>query len=140
MKESGCRVSLAAYFRSQGFEVEPEASHGWDVVARSDDATWLIEVKGGDYKNSASYGVDFHTAVGQVASRVTKLSHDVRHAIAIPYPDVTRPTQFSYRSVLRGYSSSLFWERMRVWLILVKEDSNPEFYPPDQVAPYLAGL
>lgn len=140
MRESDCRARLVAWFSSRDFEVEPEKRHGWDIVARSDDTAWFIEVKGGDYRNSASYGVDFHTAVGQVASRVTAVSDDVRYAIAIPYSEVTRPTEFSYRSVLRSYSSSLFWTCMRVWLVLVKEDSDPEFYPPDQVTPYLGGL
>ncbi len=140
MRESDCRAALTAYFRREGFRLEPETRHGWDIIARSDDIAWFIEVKGGDYRNSASYDVDFHTAIGQVASRVTMFRDNVRYGVAIPYPDIIRPGSFSYRSVLKRYSSSLFWASMKTWLILVKEDCDPEFCPPDQVIRYLAGL
>jgi hypothetical protein len=144
MTEAEVQAVICRWFRDRGYTVDQdclsEGGNKLDVVARSRDAEWRVEVKGDYDANPAQYNVNFDTGIGQLVKSITSLDGTRRYAIAIPVSRTESGHRLSYRSILPKYSRSMAFEALNIHLLLVRDDESVQVIAPAEVTQHLARM
>jgi hypothetical protein len=106
---------------------------GIDIVAKKANELWIVEVKGETKGGSASGDVDFMTGLGQLLTRMKKISVDIHYGIAIPYTKHFVPT-------LKKLRGSRAIEVLNLHLILVNQRDEVSVYRPSEFVEFVANL
>ena len=143
MKEDEVQEALGDWFQQQGYFVRKEVDIGFsseiDLVAKSENEEWLVEVKG-DYGKTAQYTVNFDTGIGQLLKNMSRLDKQTKYAIGIPISTTERGEKLSYRLILPKYSKSLAFESLNIHLLLVRDDRSVEVIIPSRVIDFLHSI
>jgi len=108
-----------------------------DIIASDDNDTWIIEAKGDYDRNPRTYTNSFESAIAQLIKSMVKVEKRFHYAIAIPFSSTEKHERFSYRLILCKYTKSKFFEKLKVNLILVRDDKTVEIIPPKDVNKFL---
>jgi len=136
--ESFTEIAVKIYFRDKGFHVcthcenDPPQScnkcayhsgefeggqHGADIVARKDDETWIVEVKGVRPSRGASYNQAFYEAVAQTILNMKSIAPMTRYAIALPAAK-------RYLTLLKKLLTSAPFEVLDLHILLLRQHND----------------
>lgn len=105
-----------------------------DIVASGEGKIWMIEAKGEDKGGYTSAEMNFQVGIGQIVSRMTRDTvGSSRVALAIPFTE-------DFKRVLKKYTGSVGFERLGLWLFLVRRDGSVKRLAPDEVEPFIRTL
>lgn len=93
---------------------------GIDVVAQREKELWIIEVKGQPRGGVSSCTTIFMAGIGQILTRITRVSEEIHYALAIPNTDC-------FASSARKFISSPALSLLNLSIILIQEDEKVEF-------------
>jgi len=117
------REDIPAYCKICPFNKEGYRGnrYGVDIIGRKGDRCLIMELKGSKYKNSASYGVDFLTLLGQILLNMKKIdSEEVTYAIGLPYHKY-------YRTNLERFAKSEAVEKLGIHLkLIIKKEGKAD--------------
>ena len=142
MQEAMLQSILKDWFRRKGYRTSENvimpAGNSIDLVAKSEQEEWLIEIKGDYEKLTSQYNTNFDTGIGQILKSVDHLDAKTKYAICIPYSSTERGEKFSYRLILPKYSKTIMFEKLNIHLILVRNDRSVEIIEPLHVKDFLS--
>jgi len=102
-------------FKDGGFRGK---RHGIDIVARKRDECIIMEIKGSNYKNQASFGVDFLTVLGQILLDMKYFDENIKYVIGIPYHKYYRT------SLIRLLESKVLGRLGLHLMLIIKRDGK----------------
>ena len=144
MTEGDVQKILRDWFRNNGYKVTEDekwkAGNKVDLLAESENDTWIVEVKGDYDCDTAQYTVNFDTGLGQLLKSITQLDDQTKYAIGIPFSRTERGEKFSYRLILPKYSKSLVFEKLNIHFLLIWDDGSVEVIEPDRVNVFLGEI
>ena len=92
---------------------------GIDIVAKKDNL-WIIEVKGDSTAGVVGATANFRSGIGQILTRMHKISTDIHYALAVPNTD-------NYIPAVRKIIDSKALPILNLSIILVEPDGTPIF-------------
>lgn len=144
MKEAKAKEILCGWFKNHSYSVfcdfMSEFDNEIDLVAKSENEEWIIEIKGDYDKQVSQYQENFERGIGQLLKSITRLDDKTKYAIGIPFSRTERLEKFSYRLILPKYSKSLVFEKLNIHLILIRDDKSVEIIKPDELRNFLGNL
>lgn len=93
---------------------------GIDVVAQREKELWIIEVKGQPKGVVSSCTTIFMAGIGQILTRISRVSEEIHYALAIPNTDCYAPSA-------RKFINSPILSLLNLSIILIQEDEKIEF-------------
>ncbi len=100
-----------------------------DIGAEKQGKIFLIEAKGEDKGGYGSAEMNFQMGLGQLMSRMT--SNEADYGLAIPLTS-------NYKRALRKYQGSFAFEKLSVYLLVVRENGTCRVILPSDVFKFLA--
>lgn len=129
--EREAEAILVKHLRDNGYKVAQQVrvhSGFIDIEATGRDGRWVIEVKGEDKGGYTSAEMNFQIGVGQMVARMT--NPEACYALAIPWtPDFVK--------VLKKYKGSIGFERLGLWLFVIRRDGQVTRHDPKGVSSLL---
>lgn len=134
--EKVLQEALVINFRQRDFEVIEQcvddptlvdditkcATHevfGIDVVAQKGRELWIMEVKGQPKGGVSSCSTIMMAGIGQILTRITKVSKDIHYALAIP-------NTHCFALSVRKFIDSPVMPLLNLSLVLIQEDGRIE--------------
>ena len=144
MREVDVQRVLSGWFRHQGYSVfentELESGNRIDLVAKSENEDWFVEIKGDRDRSTAQFNEAFDSGMGQLLKSIIRLDARTKYAIGIPISRAERGEKLSYRRILPKYAKSLVFEVLNIHLLLVRDDRSVEVVTPSEVKAFLSSI
>lgn len=113
--------------------------HGTDLVGDDGTTRWVVEAKG-DFDATQQYYVNVPCGLAQIASRMRHRWEGLRFGYALPYTRIEQGVSPNAKMALSAFGGCDMWERLEIWLLLVRDDGTVEEVPPSDVCGVVSSM